>query len=272
MSGLSESLAPPPPDDTLREDHALLVEAVRQAGAVALGHFRQKPAEWEKSPGDLVSEADLASEVCLFQHLCRTRPDYGWLSEESDDDIARLSAGRVWVVDPIDGTRSFLDGRPEFAVAGALIVDATPVAAAVYNPATEEMFEALRGGGARLNGAALTVSTAADLTDARLLSGRTEMKRKAWAERFPECSIHSVSSIAYKLALVAAGRFDALISVWPKHEWDIASGELLVAEAGGMASTAKGAALEYNRPRPKLPSCIASNGLIQSVLIERLAD
>ena len=271
MSALSEGVAPPP-DDTLREDHTLLVEAIRQAGAIALKHFRNQPEEWEKSPGNLVSEADLASEVCLFQHLCRARPDYGWLSEESDDDIARLSAGRVWVVDPIDGTRSFLNGRPEFAVAGALIVDATPVAAAVFNPATDEMFEAMRGGGARLNGTALSVSTAAGLTDARLLSGRTEMQQKAWAERFPECTIHSVSSIAYELALVAAGRFDALISVWPKHEWDIASGELLVAEAGGRASTAEGAALEYNRPRPKLPSCIASNGLIQDALIKRLSN
>ena len=117
MSALSEGVAPPP-DDTLREDHTLLVEAIRQAGAIALKHFRHQPEEWEKSPGNLVSEADLASEVCLFQHLCRARPDYGWLSEESDDDIARLSAGRVWVVDPIDGTRSFLNGRPEFAVAG----------------------------------------------------------------------------------------------------------------------------------------------------------
>ncbi len=271
MSTLSESIAPSP-DERLREDHVLLVEAVRCAGAIALEHFRHEPEEWEKSPGNLVSEADLQSEVCLFQHLCRARPDYGWLSEESDDDIARLSAGRVWVVDPIDGTRSFLDGRPEFAVAGALIVDVTPVAAAVFNPATDEMFEAMRGGGARLNGATLSVSKADKLTDSRLLSGRTETQQKAWAARFPECTIHSVSSIAYKLALVAAGRFDALISVWPKHEWDIASGELLVAEAGGTASTAEGAALEYNRPRPKLPSCIASNGLIQDALIERLAD
>jgi len=271
MSTLSESIATFP-DERLREDHVLLVEAVRRAGAIALGHFRHEPEEWEKSPGNLVSEADLQSEVCLFQHLCCARPDYGWLSEESDDDIARLSAGRVWVVDPIDGTRSFLDGRPEFAVAGALIVDATPVAAAVFNPATDEMFEAMRGGGARLNGATLSVSKVANLTDARLLSGHTETQQKAWAARFPECTIHSVSSIAYKLALVAAGQFDALISVWPKHEWDIASGELLVAEAGGVASTAEGAALEYNCPRPKLPSCIASNGLIQDALIERLAD
>ncbi len=254
------------------EDHVVLMAAVREAGIIAADHFHNKTPGWEKSPGHLVSEADLAAETCLYQRLCHARPDYGWLSEESEDDPARLSAARVWLVDPIDGTRSFLKGLPEFAVAGALIAGGTPVSAAVYNPATEEFFEARTGGGARLNGDAIAVSTTDRLTDARLLSGRIEMREKAWAERFPDSSVHSVSSIAYKLALVAAGRFDALISVWPKHEWDIAAGDLLVAEAGGRATTAEGAALAYNCPRPKLPSCVASNGLIQDALIARLTE
>lgn len=251
-------------------DHALLVAAVRKAGALAKRFFDEGQRSWEKRPGHLVGEADLAVDRSLRNALLRARPDYGWLSEESDDDPGRLAKRRVFVVDPIDGTRAFIAGRPEFAISAALIEDGRPVSACVFNPATDELFDAEKDGGARLNGRRLGVSARQSLSGATLLSGRAEMQRKLWSELFPEARIEPVSSIAYKLALVAAGKFDAMVSLWPKHEWDIAAGDLLVAEAGGRVSAADGALLLYNRPRPRLANCVASNGHLQAVLIARL--
>ena len=128
---------------------AQLVGAVRGAGAIALSFFRADPSAWEKSPGHVVSEADHAANDFLKHALCGRYPDDGWLSEESEDDPARLAARRVWVVDPIDGTNAFLAGRPEFAVSAALVMDGAPVAAALFHPATDGMCEALAGRGAR---------------------------------------------------------------------------------------------------------------------------
>ena len=251
-------------------DHALLSDAVRAAGAIAKRYFRSDQKVWEKQPGHPVGEADIAVNEWLQKQLSGARPDYGWLSEESADGPARLSARRVWVVDPIDGTRSFLKGCTEVAIAAALIEQGRPSAAVVFNPATDEFFEAVRGQGARLNGNAISVSATARLEDARLVSSRTEMERKTWADRFKGNPITPISSIAYKLALVAAGRFDALISLWGKHEWDLAAGDLLVSEAGGHVTTAEGEALAYNRENSRLPSCVASNGRLHDALMAAL--
>jgi len=252
-------------------EHRLLVEAVREAGAIALRYFEEGGASWEKRPGHLVGEADLAVDRFLRQTLLAARPEYGWLSEEHDDDLARLGRARVFVVDPIDGTRSFLRHQPEFAISAALIEAGCPIAGCVFNPATDELFEAEAGRGARGNGEALEVSARGELKGATLLSGHTELARKLWCERFPESTIEPISSIAYKLALVASGRFDALISLWPKHDWDLAAGALLVEEAGGRVSAADGAALCFNQRSARVPHVVASNGRLHAALIARLA-
>jgi myo-inositol-1(or 4)-monophosphatase len=151
-----------------------LDKAVRQAGKIALSFFKSDLKSWEKNPGDPVSEADIAIDSFLKQHLLNTHPDYGWLSEETADDPARLNKSRVWIIDPIDGTRSFIAGKPEFTVCAALVEDGKPVCAAVFNPVTDEFFEATLGQGAFLNGEKLSCSDNQSLENTRLLASRKE--------------------------------------------------------------------------------------------------
>ena len=147
------------PSPELARDHALVIDAVREAGAMAMTYFGGDVESWEKAPGNPVSDADIAVDNLLADRLCRERPAYGWLSEETEDDPARLSTPLVWIVDPIDGTRAFLKGRPEFTVCAALVADGAPILGVVFNPATGDFFEALKGGGARHNGHQISVTT-----------------------------------------------------------------------------------------------------------------
>ena len=254
-----------------RRDHALLVEAVRAAGALAMAYRGRDFERWEKRPGDPVTAADLAVDAQLKQALHGARPGYGWLSEESEDDPGRLAASHVWIVDPIDGTRAFIDGRPEFTVSAALAVDGAPAAAAVFHPATGELFDAVAGGGARRDGVPIRVGDAGSLAGARLLVSRTEMRRAGWLERLPETRATPISSMAYKLALVASGRFDATVTLWPKNEWDVAAADLLVREAGGRVTDADGAGFAYNRADPGLRAVVAAGPRLHEALLDRLA-
>ncbi len=255
---------------TLADDHGILVDAVRECGPLAMHYFRNDAAHWEKRPGDPVSEADIAVNRLLLARLGDARPDYGWLSEETEDTDARLDAECVWIVDPIDGTRAFLDGREEFSIAVALTVGGQPVSAAVYNPATDEMFDAVAGGGTRLNGKTVTASDARGLDGAKLLLSRSELRRADWPRAFGDCAITSVSSMAYKLALVAAGRFDATATLWPKNEWDIVAGDLLLREAGGRMSDSAGVPFAYNAASPRRLSVVAAAAGVYDSLIDRL--
>ncbi len=268
------SPAPPPaPPADLAADHALLVAATRAAGARALADFGTDVEQWRKSPGQPVSSTDLAVNELLKARLMGARPDYAWLSEEDADErpTARAGARRVWVVDPIDGTRAFLKGRREFAISVALVENGAPVAGAVFNPATDEMFEALAPGPARRNGAVITASAARELAGARLGVSRTEMRRADWPGTLPEMVAEPISSVAYKLALVAAGRFDATVTLWPKNEWDAAAGDLLVRAAGGRITDAAGAAIAYDRPDPRISTIVAAGAALHGPLLARLA-
>lgn len=235
----------------LDSDRRLLRRAVAAAGALALEHFRAGPEPWHKAPGQVVTEADLAVDRLLHDILIGARPDDGWLSEERADDGSRHRRRRVWMVDPIDGTRAFAAGQPEFTISIALLVDGTPLLAAVLNPASGEHFEAQREGGAQLNGTRLQISERRGLAGARLLSSRTEMERRDWPALMPEAQFTPMSSLAYKLALVAAGRFDGLISLRASHDWDLAAAALLISEAGGRLSGADGKPLALNQPTPR---------------------
>ncbi len=258
--------------EDLRRDHDLLCTAVREAGAIALDFFQRGPRHWDKQPGDPVSEGDLAVDSHLRERLGEARPGYGWLSEEGADNEARLSAEKVWVVDPIDGTRSFIAGRPMFAVSVALVENGRPIAGAIYNPAKDEFFDAIAGGGARFNGATCRVRATADTKAAALLSSDSETRRNLWQSRFPEAEIVSINAIAYKLGLVAAGLYDGVIALKPKSDWDIAAGELLVAEAGGVMTTAEGGAFAYNGRDVIHPSVVAAAPALVERLLARLAD
>lgn len=235
----------------LEAELRLAREAVDAAGVVALAHFGAGPRTWYKGPGQVVTEADLAVDALLHDRLRAARPDYGWLSEERIDDRSRARCARVWVVDPIDGTRAYADGVPQFAISVGLVQEGEPLVGVVLNPATGERFEALRGGGAWLNGQRLAVSACTRLADADLVSSRTEMKRRHWPTMVPEATFTTIGSLAYKLALVASGRFDGLLSLRASHDWDIAAAQLLVAEAGGRMTDAAGDRIVLNRDPPR---------------------
>lgn len=265
--------AKPDHTDELAADHALLVQAAREGGALALKRFRTEQRVWHKgkSAHHRVCEADVEVDALLRERLMDARPQYGWLSEESVDDRKRLTCKRVWVVDPIDGTNSYLKGIPEFAIAAALVEDGRPLAGVVFNPARDELFEAGRGWGSRLNGDAIAVSQTRDRGAMRLLASRSEHREAGWPRRFGD-SVHAMSSIAYKLALVAAGTYDATASLWPKSDWDICAGDLLIAEAGGRISSASGESLAYNAPETRHRTCLATNGHLHEALMAELAE
>lgn len=246
---------------------ALLDAAVREAGPIALRFFQGELEHWEKNPGDPVSEADHAVDDFLRRRLLAARPEYGWLSEETEDEPSRLRCRRVFVVDPIDGTRSFIRGVPEFTICAALVEDGRPVAAAVANPATDETFLASLGGGATLNGQPIRVSGQAGLAGARLLSGKRMFERAGWREPPPDAVFHSINSIAYRMALVALGRFDGCVSLAEKSDWDIAAAELIVAEAGGCTTSARGEPFVYNRPLPRHPSVLIAGPALHATLL-----
>jgi myo-inositol-1(or 4)-monophosphatase len=175
----------------------------------------------------------------------------GWLSEETADNPSRLAEGSVWVVDPLDGTKEFVAGVPEYVVAVGLVMDGAPVLGVVHNPRTGDTFWATRGGGAFRNGRAIRVAEGS-----RLLASRSETKRGEFAP-FTEWQVDAVGSIQYKLALIAAGDGAVTLSRGPKHEWDVCAGALIVEEAGGRVTDMFGEPLRYNQPFPKVPGILA---------------
>lgn len=263
----------PAPDriaDILDADHRLLCAAVREAGALALSYFGSDVAHWKKAGDSPVSEADLAVDRLLHDQLLSARPDYGWLSEETADDRRRLACRDVFIIDPIDGTRAFLKGKPHFTVCAALVRDGRPVAAAVYNPALDQFFDAIAGGGSRLNGAPIRVSSRAALPGCRMASHAPMFKHPAWSLPWPDMEVIERNSVAYRLALVASGEVDAALALSGKSDWDIAAAELIVAEAGGTFTRHDGRAFVYNGDSTRHPSVMAANPALHAKLLERV--
>ena len=254
----------------------LMEQAARQAGAIIMGYFRlgetiaDSAGVREKSLGNPLTDADMAVDRLLRRLLTGARPDYGWLSEESADSPARASRERVWVVDPIDGTRGFIRGIPQFAVSIALVERGQPVAACIYNPASDEMFTAGRNAGTRLNGRPVATSGRRELHGARCLVSRSETRRGEWEPFRDELELTLMGSIAYKLALVAAGAFDMTFTLTPKCEWDCSAGVLLVLEAGGAVSQKDGLPCAFNQEEPRFRSLLATNGPLHPPLLARL--
>ena len=256
----------------LTDDHDRLCAAVRRAGAAALARFEAHDTKsWSKDDDSPVSEADYEANDILREGLVEAGDGYGWLSEESADDEARLSAPRTWIVDPIDGTRAFLQGLPHFAVCVALIEDARAVAAAIFNPATDEFFEATRGGGARMNGEAIHASTACDLTGCRMLGVRRMFAHPRWPRPWPDMRLGYRNSTSYRMALIAAGRFDAAIALTTKPDWDVAPGALIAREAGAEASDHLGQPFDFARAVPWQRGLVCAAPGLYPALIERLA-
>lgn len=251
------------------DDFEILRSAVREAGALANSYFGTAPKAFRKADGSEVSEADLAVDAALKLDLTTRRKDYGWLSEESPDDRSRLKYSRVWMIDPIDGTGAFLRDVPEWTVSAALVEDGVPVLGVVYNPAKDEFFHAIRGGGAYLNDEPIHPSSQATLEGARMIASGGLFKKKIWEDPWPNVTAQWVNSVAYRLALVACGRGDATISLTPKAEWDIAAAAVIMEEAGGVITDHLGNPHVYNRETPKFPSLVSSGLALHPALIER---
>lgn len=248
----------------------LLVAAAREAGEIAMRYFKKDPNVTDK-PGNQgpVTEADLAVNVMLERELQSARPDYGWLSEETEDDAARLATARQFVVDPIDGTRAFIAGNPDWAHALAVVENAMVVAAVVYLPVRDVIFAATLGGGATVNDARATVSRSA-LDGARILGKKTNFAPKFWKDGTPPVTPAFRSSLAYRMCLVAQGQFDGMLTLNPSWEWDIAAGSLIAAEAGAAVSDQFGAPLKFNNPHPQVPGVLAAGPDLHAELAARL--
>ncbi len=263
-----------PAPDT-QADLALLESTVREAGNIARGFFGGSYKRWSKAQGSPVTEADLAVDRFLKERLCAARPDYGWLSEETDDNPARLQAKTVFVVDPIDGTVAFLKNKPHFTMCAATVHKGRPVAGVVYNPTTEECFTAHQGSGAMCNGVAIHVSTRTEIEGCRMLGDKAMLTHEAWDtppnRPWPPMEIETRNSIAYRIVLVANGAFDAMLALSAKRDWDLAAADIILSEAGGIATAHDGSVLIYNRPSAIQPSIVAAGPVLHAKLMDRVS-
>ncbi|MGR3616935.1 MAG: inositol monophosphatase family protein [Paracoccaceae bacterium] len=253
-------------------DLDLLSDAAREAGRIAVKYAGGSARAWEK-PDDEgpVTEADLAVNAMLEDRLQSARPNYGWLSEETEDGTERLDRRCVFIIDPIDGTRSFADGSRTWAHSLAVARDGIITAAVIYLPQRELFFTAAEGHGARLNGETLRPSTVQLIENSRILAARPNMNSQHWRTgTAPSFERTYRPSLAYRLATVAQGRFDGMLTLRPSWEWDIAAGDLILREAGAVCTDRLGAPLRFNNPHPKLNGVIAANPVIHDQILNAL--
>ena len=232
--------------DALAREAALLEGSVRQAGALALSLFRTELKNWIKGASSPVSEADIAVNDLLERKLRSATPDYGWLSEESADDEARLGKPLAWIVDPIDGTRGYLAGREDWCVSAALVADASPVLAAVFAPASKEFFFAIRGQGATRNGVPIRATGGTDMDFSRMAGPKPLVERLSPSGE--GITLHPrIGSLALRLCRVAQGNLDAAFAGGQSRDWDLAAANLIVHEANGRMTALSGDTILYNR-------------------------
>jgi len=251
------------------EELRVALLAAREAGALIARQFREGAKSWEKSKGNPVTQADLDADELIRGILGRAFPDDGQLTEESADDLSRLERSRVWIVDPIDGTREFIEQIPEFAVSIGLAVDQRPVLGVVYNPIAELLVSGSLGQGVEKNSEPCGLSRCSTLMRARVAASRSESddgKLEHYAPLFGE--LRPMGSIAWKLALVACGEADFNLSLKPKSEWDVCAGDFLVHEAGGGYVDFADRKLRYNQRDPlrKASMIAGSRALIDEFL------
>ncbi len=246
-----------------------ILEAL-EAAVRALEPYAGVAVEAEyKSPGDPVTAADRAVNTAL--HKLLLRPGEGWLSEESADDLTRLARNRVWIVDPLDGTREFLAGIPEWCVSVACAEQGHVVAGGIVNPSTRETFLGASGTGVLYNGKPAHVTARSSLAGALVLASRSEVKRGDWnCFRDAAFTVRPAGSIGYKLACVASGLADATWTLTPKHEWDVAAGVALVEAAGGFAQDLAGSQFVFNNESPVLSGLFAGGAGLRPSLVSLL--
>ena len=263
MTGTAASTALP-------RELAVAIDAARSAGAIVRRWYEGNYTVRDKAHDSPVTEADLEANQCIHSAIQAAFPTDGWLSEETRDSEERLGKTRVWVVDPLDGTKEFIHHIPEFCVCIGLVEAGIPVVGVEYNPVREELFAGARGGGVTLNGAPVRVSTQDDLAAARILTSRSETERGEWEEFRSELRLELTGSVAYKLALIAAAKGDATFSLTPKNEWDICAGAALLIEAGGCITDRHGQPLRFNQRDTRLPGIIACNAHLHAPIVALL--
>lgn len=246
-----------------KDDLPLLIETARAAGAIARDYFHKgNTKSWDKSENHPVTEADIAVNDYLAETLQAARPDYGWLSEETQDDESRHTSKRSFVVDPIDGTRAFMDGKPHFTICLAVIENGKAITGVVYNPILEEMYEASLGGGARLNGETIKPSGCASIEGCTIVGYPRKFKKLGW----PDMTVSIRNSMAYRIVLVAAGLRDATVSFTPKSDWDLAAAEIIASEAGAVTTDLDGNAFHYAKDHVKENGVICASPRLHALL------
>jgi myo-inositol-1(or 4)-monophosphatase len=251
-------------------DLALAAEIAANAGRIAMAHFGKSPARWNKADGSPVCAADMAVNAYLKGVITAARPDDGWLSEESADSAARLERRRVWVIDPIDGTRDFLRGRTGWAVSVALVEAGSVVAAVLNAPAQDRLYAAGVGRGATLNGKRLAVSGLATLEGVRLPIEQPNLNASFWPSPWPGTAVAKPNSLALRMAMLAADEADAWVEGRSIAEWDVAAASLILAEAGGILTDRHGAALAFNQPQPIIHGLAAATPALHGDVLARL--
>lgn len=248
------------------------IQAALESARQVFARFTPGEIEAEYKAGlDPVTEADRAVDALLRHEL--QREGEGWLSEETVDDFSRLEKKRVWIVDPLDGTREFVAGIPEFCISVAMVEDGIPVAGGICNPATNEIFLGSMDSGVTYNGKAVRASQRTSIEGAVILASRSETKRGEW-KRFENSSVkvRPMGSVAYKLALVSAGLADITFTLTPKNEWDIAGGAALVTSAGGFISTLENLPLRCNFRSSLLPGLLAGGPFLREELLTLVCE
>lgn len=254
------------------KDDLQLITVTAVAAAELAEAERTKGLVIERKPGGSpVTSADLAVDRFLKDRLLTARADYGWLSEETPDTPARLLTRRQFVVDPIDGTLSFMKGLPLWCVPIAVVEDGQPVAAVVHVPSAHETYTATAGGGAFLNGKPIQAAATDRLEGARILAKPGLFRQPVWTQPWPELQLEMRSALAYRLALVAAGRFDATLALTPKWDWDVCAGALLATEAGARVTDHHGQPWLFNQINPRQTSLVCATAGLHPLIIARTA-
>ncbi len=237
------------------------IDAAKKAGSIIMNYYKSEYEIRDKSYHNPVTTADHAADTYIKNTLTKAYPEYGWLSEETVDTKERLNHSRTWVVDPLDGTKEFIEGVPHFVVSVALVEDGEPIVGVLYNPASNELFTGAKDEGAFLNGERLSCSTEKDFKKMVILNSRSETRRGLWfryRNQFKEQ--RPIGSVAYKIGLTSAGKTDIFASLRPKNEWDICAGHCILREAGGEMVTLEGKQITYNNEKTLItPGLIASN-------------
>ena len=245
----------------MNSDLSIAKTAAIEAGGIILNYYKADYEIKDKGYHNPVTTADNAADTRLKEILMVARPNYGWLSEETVDSPVRLTKDRVWIVDPLDGTKEFIEGVPHFVVSVALVENGNPIVGVLYNPVTAETFTAAKGEGAELNGEKIQCATKDNVGNMVILNSRSETRRGLWAPydgTFGE--LRAIGSVAYKLGLTAAGKADIFASLRPKNEWDICAGNCIINEAGGKLIDLKGNRVVFNREKTLIePGLIAGD-------------